>query len=238
MIYVVNKKWKLERIQKEFPDAIILDITSTSDSNYAKWLSPFYPHGNIPIPGDSHGMVAECVEGIWQGLKVFESEGICMASFKNRSMKGLKRTIRSLGKPMGHQFGIYSSELLSYLDARIKIYLPTYKYVLDNVSYVHDVIERIRIQSTKTDIVLLDYNTNTDYLNVRSPLSHAGLVKLYIEGNYPDLDNQNDLPNEDEVVAQTNRIPSKLSDKRKRRRKSKSNEDLQQELSIKWDGYP
>ena len=47
MIYIENKKRKIERIQDEYPTAIILDITSTSNANYAKWLSPFFPHNNI-----------------------------------------------------------------------------------------------------------------------------------------------------------------------------------------------
>lgn len=65
------------------------------------------------------------------------------------------------------------------------IYLPTYKWVLDNIPEVHHVIERIKVQSKIQDIVLLDYNTNTDFRDVSKPLSHAGLVKLYIDGEYP-----------------------------------------------------
>jgi hypothetical protein len=34
--------------------------------------------------------------------------------------------------------------------------------------------------------VLLDYNTNVDVCNISSPISHAGLIKLYIEDSYPD----------------------------------------------------
>lgn len=51
MIYVVNKKRKEENIKKEYPGAIILDITSKSA--YAQKLSPFYPHGGIPIHASS-----------------------------------------------------------------------------------------------------------------------------------------------------------------------------------------
>ena len=50
---------------------------------------------------------------------------------------------------------------------------------------VHRVVERIKERNKIRDIVLLDYNTNTDFRDVSKPLSHAGLVKLYIEGNYP-----------------------------------------------------
>jgi hypothetical protein len=32
----------------------------------------------------------------------------------------------------------------------------------------------------------LDYNTNTEFRDISLPLSHAGLVKLYIEDNYPE----------------------------------------------------
>ena len=47
-------------------------------------------------------------------------------------------------------------------------------------------VERIKEQSKIQDIVLLDYNTNIDFRDASKPLSHAGLVKLYIEGNYPE----------------------------------------------------
>ncbi len=50
MIYIANKRSKLENIMKRYPGATILDITSDSQKNYAQWLSPFYPHNNIPIP--------------------------------------------------------------------------------------------------------------------------------------------------------------------------------------------
>ena len=35
-------------------------------------------------------------------------------------------------------------------------------------------------------VVLLDYNTNPDVSNTKSALSHASLIKAYIEGNYPE----------------------------------------------------
>lgn len=184
MIYVENKKRKLERLQAQYPSAVILDITSSSDKMYAQLLSPFYPHYNIPIPF-TEGLTACCVEGVWQGLKVFQNEDVSLNSFKNDTMKDLKRTVRTHGTPLGHRKGVYGKELLNYFAARMLIYLPTYKWVLDNVERVHNVIERIKEQSEKQDIVLLDYNTNIDVRDISKPISHAGLVKLYIDGNYP-----------------------------------------------------
>ena len=63
--------------------------------------------------------------------------------------------------------------------------------MLSNVPSVADLVRRIREKAQETDIVFLDYNTNEDYTNLKSPLSHAALVKLFIEGRYPEtsLDN-------------------------------------------------
>lgn len=184
MIYIANKRRKEEGIRKQYPNAIILDVTSKA--GWAQKLSPFFPHGSIPIP-NSNGMTGVSVEGIWQGLKIFETQGVSVSHFNNATMKGLKRTVRSLGKPLGHQYGVSSKELLSYLEARVAIYLPIYKWVLANVPSVKELIERIKEKSSETDIVLLDYNTNEDYRNLKTPLSHAALVKMYIEGRYPEI---------------------------------------------------
>jgi hypothetical protein len=202
MIYIENKRRKLERIQAQYPGADILDITSTS-SKYAQILSPFFPHGKahpIPIPF-SPGYFAMSVEGIWQGLKVFEGCGIDLSSFRNDTMFGLKRTVRKFGIPLGHQKGINSTELLNYFDARMKIYIPTYKWVLENVPEVRNLIQRIANRAKDHDIVFLDYNTNSDFRDTSSPMSHAGLVKLYIEGNYPNEDMQYTPLTEEEVDA-------------------------------------
>ena len=185
MIYVVNKKRKLENTKENFPNAAILDITSTSNMRYAQILSPFYPHMNIPIPF-TKGLTATCVEAVWQGLKVFDGADVDFATFRNDTMRNLKRTVRKHGIPKGHRKGAYGKELLGYFEARMLIYLPTYKWVLDNVPEVHHIVERIKEQSKIQDIVLLDYNTNIDFRDTSKPLSHAGLVKLYIEGKYPD----------------------------------------------------
>lgn len=185
MITVANKKRSIERIQKEFPKAIILDITSSSPNRYGQILSPFFPHRNIPIPGDSRGMTATCVEAIWQGLKVFEGADIDKQLFCNDTMKNIKRTVRKFGRPLGHRYGVYSQTILNYADARRYIYIPSYKYVLDNVPEVHRIIEKIREKAKESDIVLLDYNLNPDNRDITKPLSHAELVKMYIEGRYP-----------------------------------------------------
>ena len=74
MIIIESKRKKLENILKKYPGAIIADITSQAKDGLVR-LSPFYPHGDIPVPF-SKSYTAACVEGIWQGLKVFENEDV------------------------------------------------------------------------------------------------------------------------------------------------------------------
>lgn len=181
MIYIENRKKKEKTLLAKYPNAKIVDVTSKAPTALVK-LSPFYPHGEIPIPF-SENQTAKSVEGIWQALKVFESADIDKEMFLNDTMKNIKRTVRKFGKPLGHRKGINGTELLSYIDARIQIYLPSYLWVLENK--VSDILDRIKEASQKEDIVLLDYETNCDVLNPKKPLSHAFLVKAFVENSYP-----------------------------------------------------
>lgn len=181
MIVIESHKKKTENILKKYPNAIIADVTSQAKDALVK-LSPFYPHGDIPVPF-SEGYTSMSVEAIWQGLKVFESCDIDISLFGNTTMANMKRTVRKYGKPLGHRKGVDGTELLGYLEARREIYLPAYKWVLENkVSYI---IDRLRIASESKTIVLLDYATNCDFDDPSKPLSHAFLVKAFAEGLYP-----------------------------------------------------
>lgn len=181
MIIIESKRKKPETILKKYPDAIVADVTSGAKDGLVK-LSPFYPHGGIPVPF-SEGYTATCVEAIWQGLKVFERCGVDVEMFKNDTMKNIKRTVRRFGKPLGHRKGVHGTELLGYIEARKLIYIPTYKWVLENK--VANIIDRLREASKTKTIVLLDYDTNADVENAKKPLSHASLIKAYVEGVYP-----------------------------------------------------
>lgn len=181
MIIIESIRKKPASILKKYPDAIFADVTSGAKNGLVK-LSPFYPHGGIPVPF-SDGYSATCVEAVWQGLKVFEEYDVDISLFQNNTMKGIKRTARRFGKPLGHRKGVHGKELLSYIEARKQIYIPTYKWVLENK--VADIIERLREASKVKTIVLLDYDTNADVENVKKPLSHASLIKAYVEGIYP-----------------------------------------------------
>ncbi|MDF9829488.1 hypothetical protein [Parabacteroides sp. PF5-6] len=181
MIIIESKRKKQESILKKNPNAIIADVTSKAEDGLVRF-SPFYPHGGIPVPF-SDGWEASCVESIWQGLKVFESTDIDTELFRNDTMKNIKRTSRKYGKPLGHRKGVNGTELLGYIEARKQIYIPTYRWVLEHK--VKKIIERLREASQTRTIVLLDYDTNSDVDNAKKPLSHAFLIKAYVEGLYP-----------------------------------------------------
>lgn len=181
MIIIESKKKKPENILKKYPDAVLCDVTSKAKDSLIK-LSPFYPHGGIPVPF-SEGYMATCVEAIWQGLKVFENSDIDINMFRNNTMKNIKRTVRKYGAPLGHRKGVNGTELLGYLEARKQIYIPAYRWVLENK--VYGIIEKLRLASKTKTIILLDYDTNSDVENLKKPLSHASLIKAYVEGIYP-----------------------------------------------------
>ena len=146
MIIIESRKRPLEPGQKDkngkpilslkekYPDAMIIDVTSKAQDEFVKF-SPFYPNGGIPVPF-TEGLVAVSVEGIWQGLKVFEDADVDTTFFSKRDMKNMKRTTRKYGPCLGHRKGVHGEELLGYLTARKQIYLPCYKWVLENKLYI------------------------------------------------------------------------------------------------------
>ena len=180
MIYIASKRKSAKTLAQEFPNAIIVDVTSSSTSEYVK-LSPFYPHGGIPVP-NSEGLTASCVEAIWQGLKVFETTDIDTSLFSNTTMKNIKRTVRKYGRPLGHRFGVKSDRLLGFVDARKAIYIPTFQWILEHK--VIDLVKKLADIASRQNLELLDYDTNEDIERVDKPLSHASIIKLYIESNF------------------------------------------------------
>lgn len=100
------------------------------------------------------------VEGIWQGLKTFEGEGISRDTILNTTMRNIKRTVRTHGKPKGH---LVNGNLLGYLEARKELYVPTYNWVLENKC-----MDLVKEFASHENVILLDYNTNEDLRISRS----------------------------------------------------------------------
>jgi hypothetical protein len=181
-IQVAGRRRSAETLEREFNGALIIDVTSKAADPWVR-LSPFYPHGGIPVPG-SPGVTAESVEGIWQALKVFETEDVDPSRLGITRMAGIKRTVRKYGPVRGHRDGLHGECLLPYETARRRIYLPAYRWVLEHRTA--DLVERLRDLAGRQDVVLLDYTTNGDVTDLTSPLSHAALIRLHLQDRWPD----------------------------------------------------
>jgi len=104
-LQVVSIRASTARPRPSLPglEPVVLNLTSRGSEPWVRF-SPFYPHGDIPVPL-SPGYTAASVEGIWQGLKVFEGTDINVTTFANTTMRGLKRTVRRFGPVRGHRAG-------------------------------------------------------------------------------------------------------------------------------------
>jgi hypothetical protein len=181
MIAVESRRKKRTTVEKLWPGSTIIDVTSKGDAPWVRF-SPFYPHGGIPIP-NTFTETAQSVEGLWQGLKVFDREDIDPSKWAITDMAGIKRGGKSRGSVRGHRFGVASDTLLNYRDARFRIYLPAYQWVLEH--RLESEIEQVRQLAAEKPLVLLDYETNADVEDLSSPLSHAALMMYHLQGSWP-----------------------------------------------------
>jgi len=178
----VRHRSAADSIRRKQPGAHVLDLTSRGPAPWVKF-SPFYPHGDIPVPGAPDRRSAS-VEGLWQALKVFEHADVDERKLDITDMKGLKRTTGKLGRVLGHREGLHGARLLGYIEARHAIYLPAYRLVLER-HLQHELGELRRLADSEAGVVLLDFETNTDVDDPARPLSHAGLVMHWLQGTWP-----------------------------------------------------
>jgi hypothetical protein len=164
------------RSTKNFaPESVVVDVTSKSPDNRFRAFSPFHPVPggvgiSVPEGFFDAPLTSTTVEGAWQGLKVFENEGIDMRAMRNATMKGLKRNAsKARGRILGH--GLHH---VAYLQSRKELYVPMYEQQMDALDAL--VQELVDLVKSGRNVVLLDYNTNTDVEDVSKPLSHASLV--------------------------------------------------------------
>jgi hypothetical protein len=182
MLVVASRRAARETLRSRYGAAArVLDVTSRGSEPWVRF-SPFYPHGEIPVPF-SPGVSSQTVEGIWQGLKVFATADVDPAKFAITTMRGLKRSARQCGPVLGHREGVLGERLLPYAEARQTIYLPSYRWVLEQ--RLRDLLDELRKMSRDHTVVLLDYATNGEVRDVTRPLSHAWLIKHNLDGTWP-----------------------------------------------------
>lgn len=144
---------------------LAIDVSSYARDGW-RVLSPRFPHGNIPIPGDVG--VSTTVEGIWQGLKYFENIGIDRSLFTTRKPK------KRRGRPLGHS---YEGGLLDLVTARRLIYVPSYRWIIEHNPQAAEKFEELRslASNEKQDVYVYDFDSNGD-LQVNRPYAHAALL--------------------------------------------------------------
>jgi hypothetical protein len=169
------------RTTKRFPEgAVVIDVTSKSLDERFRMFSPFCPAvpEGIAVPdgflGPEEGAATTLtVEGAWQGLKVFENEGVKMDALITVPTKaggGMKRNAsKARGAILGH--GVHA---VDYLRSRKELYIPMYERQMDALDHlVGELVEHVR---AGRKVFLLDYNTNVDVEDTSKPLSHASLI--------------------------------------------------------------
>lgn len=186
-----------ENIDK-YSGVIIVDITGINEQNVYCKLSPFYPHGGIPIP-NTPNITLNSVNDVWQELCVKNSGNkISCTNVKFRK-------------------GIYINECWDYLEARKRILIPTYCWMLENK--VYDIVLYLRKLMLDYEIVIVDRFINCNIENAEEPFSCAFLLKAYIEASWPYEEAIKDVV-ERQIVMQgrkeiclkhKKRIPNKIS---------------------------
>ena len=104
MIAIESKRRKRENILERYPDAVIADVTSQATDGLVR-LSPFYPHGGIPVPF-SEGYTAMCV---------------CLLSFT----KEVTISFHSLSQPLTSRTRFPYTIYLTEFGDKVKIIQPT-----------------------------------------------------------------------------------------------------------------
>lgn len=163
--FLTNRESKSEPPENE----LWMDVSSSGEPPFNQ-LGPFYPHGGIPVPG-CPGVVSDSVEGIWQGLKVIRGKTA------PRFFVGSGRK-RGGGKPAGHQLGD-GTRLLGLAEARQKIYIPTYRWMLENKADP-GVIKQLVDNCFRGILQRLYDREDNGSIHVDQPLSHAKVLVDFI----------------------------------------------------------
>ena len=160
--------YSVRRKQRPPPGAQWIDVSSEGDEPFDV-LSPFHPHGEIPVPG-MPGRFSDSVEGVWQGLKVIRG-AIAPRYFQG---PGKKRG----GKPAGHRYGS-RKRLLDLEAARREIYIPTYEWMLEHRAPAAVIGALRSLMRSGVSVFLHDRASNAS-IGKDLPLAHASVLARWL----------------------------------------------------------
>ncbi|MBS3079274.1 hypothetical protein J4218_04085 [Candidatus Pacearchaeota archaeon] len=144
-----------------------LDVSSYGEAPY-NLFSPFTYSPEFKIPVPEQVAYANSVESIWQGLKLING----FTDFSLFTRRPRKRK----GNVEAHLLG---KESMDILEARKKIYKPSYFFYLQN--YVpEEVKNEVLEKSLDSPVYFYDVEDNLDIKNP-SPLAHSVFLKQYFD---------------------------------------------------------
>lgn len=153
--------------RKIWPGAIVLDVTLGGGM---ECLDPAFPIGEVEVPKSFKKALS--VMGMWEGLKIFSKKEIIDENyFLSEKKLGKERNCKSYGKLVGVKIG---DDVIDIERAVDEIYKK--EYVKNIKERFGRVIEGLKRESGKRNVVLLDYDFN------KYPVSHAMLIKEMVEG--------------------------------------------------------
>lgn len=155
----------VKAVRKVFPGALVLDVTL---GGAMMKMDPGYPIGGVEIPGKFRKGLS--VNGVWEGLKVFEKkDGIDERWMVDERKVGKVRGCKSWGKLMGIRV---REEVIGEEDGK-ELMRELYEGLMKE--RFGRVLEGIRKEAEKRVVVLLDYKDESD-----RPFNHVEVLKELI----------------------------------------------------------
>ena len=160
-------------------------------------------HSEVPVYNSS--LTSLTVQGIYEGLKNVSgsSDKSKLEKFGHTVYRHAKAKMwwasfdsdcRTLVSPKYvipfHPFFIINIDLRDGYDryARLNYFIRPYLYVLENQAKPEVEALQQHLENPTNRLVLLDENLSKDIFDFDKPISHAYLLKMYLEGNYPSFD--------------------------------------------------
>ncbi len=142
---------------------------TSSRSFFGQYLSPFSTKGVLkPVPGNQD-FYSKSVEGIWQGLKIIDQK-TDYSLFESEKPK--KRKF----EPYSETKFKYNCQEIGLIEARKKIFMPAYKFMLDIV-VPQALIENImRTYHAGVNQYFYDVDDNRDIDDATRSYSHSSLL--------------------------------------------------------------
>jgi hypothetical protein len=170
--------WSIEEVEGEE----CLCLAHDADDPWRKF-SPQYQHGQIPVPG-MKGMYAESIQGLWEGMKLIGPKGK-----KGRINPGYftgPGRFRALKEGEWCSGFSYDGRQIGMAEARIRIFLPCYVWMIQN--HCADLLGNIKIRASRQDIWLYDKIGNVDPTDTSMEISHAAIVVAFLNNAVTELE--------------------------------------------------